>query len=79
MFWLYLVTGRAGSWAMLRGRAEEAAPAAEGATVELLDCFEGSSEAVAALVRLESRLAKESPRVRPSIRAGARSIDRRGH
>ncbi len=39
MFWLYLVTDRAGSWAVLRSRAEEEAPRLDAAAVvELLDC-----------------------------------------
>ena len=80
MFWLYLVTDRAGSWAVLRCRAEEEEPRAEAtAIVELVDCFEGASEAVQALVQLEGRLAAERRRIRPSLGLGPRPIEPRGH
>jgi hypothetical protein len=76
MFWLYLVTDRAGSWAMLRCRAdEEAPPHDETAIVEMVDSFESAPEAVEALVRLEMRLAVQRRRVRPSLRAGPRLLD----
>lgn len=71
MFWLYLVTDRGGSWAMLRCRGVEEAPRLDEATVvEMVDCFESAPEAVEALVGLEMRLGRERRRVRPSLRAG---------
>lgn len=80
MFWLYLVTDRAGSWAMLRCRAEEETPRLdEAALVEMVDCFESAPQAVQALVRLEMRLARERRRVRPSLRSGPRPLDPAGH
>ena len=80
MFWLYLVTDRAGSWAVLRSRAEEEAPRLDAAAVvELLNCYENAAEAVEALVQVESRLARGRARIRPSLRPGPRPRDPRGH
>jgi hypothetical protein len=80
MFWLYLVTDRAGSWAVLRARAEEEAPRFEAAAdVELLDCYENAAEAVEALVQVESRLAKAGARTRPSRERGPEPRNPRGH
>jgi hypothetical protein len=61
---------------MLRCRAEEEAPRLdEAAIVELVDRFESAPEAVEALVGIETRLARERRRVRPSLRAGPRPLD----
>ena len=80
MFWLYLVTGRAGSWAVLRARAEEEVPRFEAtAEVELLDCYENAAEAVEALVQVESRLAKAGARTRASRARKPQPRDPRGH
>lgn len=80
MLWLYLVTDRAGSWAVLRRRPEQEPPLADAAAiVELIAAYEDAAEAVDALVRLESRLARERPQVRPSLPSGPRRRDPRGH
>ena len=76
MFWLYLVTDRSGSWAMLRCRAEEESPRLDqAALVEHVDTFESAPEAVEALVQLEMRLSRERRRVRPSLRSGPKPLD----
>ena len=76
MFWLYLVTDRSGSWAMLRCRAEEESPRLDqAALVEHVDTFESAPEAVEALVQLEMRLSRQRRRVRPSLRGGPRPLD----
>lgn len=80
MFWLYLVTDRAGSWAVLRCRPEEEAPRFEAAAkVELLDGYENAAEAVEALVQVESRLATGRARIRSSCERGPHPRDPRGH
>ena len=80
MFWLYLVTDRAGSWALLRSRADEEAPHLEApAEIELLDCYENAAEAVEALVQVESRLAKAAAPTRPSRERRPKPRNPRGH
>jgi hypothetical protein len=71
VFWLYLITDRAGSRAVLRSRPDEEGPSGEPrAIVVSLGCFEGAREAVGALAQLETRLSRERPHVRPSLPAG---------
>jgi len=80
MFWLYLVSDRAGSWAVLRARAEEEPPRFDAAAdVELLDCYENAADAVEALVQVESRLARSRTRLRRTREPKPHPRGPRGH